>query len=437
MADATENVTMSAEENSAPPTNHMQPDSSATTTSTLDFITAYADYADVFEIPRKAHEWAAIQIIASLLNREVLIPNGGQTLTLDLWSLFLSASGMGRNTILSVAQGVVDQSGIQDLIRNSTWGSAPAFYQQLADVPVGMYVWPEWSIVAKKLNDPRFGSVKEWLTDRYDSLRTPESITYRKTGKSTDTPSILFGTAPRINILASSSQEWFISNLTQPDVIGGFIPRFVPICLPRSNRLIAKPQLPDSTQIVPLAQQLQAMSQLGGNATFTTYAEGLYEHWYHDAHSRFERQLNPALAMPFFNRLRGQVLKLAVIFEVSQSSSLNVSKEAMERAIGTALEIERTVFEILSTGMSREGSEVEKMADLIRHSRSKGLLQSELTLAFKHWSKREREERVATLIESQTIHGFHRQTRGRQAKVYVHREHLQSYKKGHKLDKLC
>jgi hypothetical protein len=414
------------------------PATSASAIPPVDFITAYADYADVYEIPRKAHEWAAIQIIASLLNLlNVLIPYGGQKLTFDLWILFLSASGMGRNTVLSVAQDVVDQSGIQGLIRNATWGSGPAFYQQLAEVPAGLYVWPEWSVAAKTLNDSRFGGIKEWLTDRYDNLRIPASLVYRQTRKKRDTPPIHFKAAPRTNILASSSEDWFISNLTPPDVAGGFIPRFDLVRLPCSNRLIAKPQAPDATRIGPLAKQLNAIVQLKGNAQFAPQSETLYERWYHDAHHRFGDQPNPALALPFFNRLRGQVLKLAVIFEVSQSGSLDVSDQAMQRAIAAALEIERTIFEILPTGMSREGSEVEKMAESIRAGGPAGVLHSKVTLAYKHWKKREREERLATLSDSRTVLCFQRQTGGRTAKVYVHREHVKAYKRKHPQDVSC
>jgi len=424
-------------EASPPATGAAQPTGNTSTTTPPDFITGYADYADVFEIPRKAHEWAAIQLIASLLNAKVPILNGGQTLTLDLWIMLLSASGVGRNTVLDVAQDVVDRSGIRGLIRDAMWGSVPAFYQQLAESPRGLYAWPEWSVVGRTLNDPRFGGVKEWLTNRYDNQRTPESIVYRITGKKSDTPPIVFTTAPRINILASSSEDWFVSSLDQADVTGGFIPRFVLVRLPQSSRLIPKPQALDSTRIGPLTQQLQAISQLQGNPTFTLEAEGLYEQWYGDAHKRFEGQPNPALAKPFFRRLRGQVLKLAVIFEVSQSGSLNVSKGAMQRAIDTGLDIERTIFDILPTGMNREGSEVQRMEKLIHDAGAAGILHSMLTLAFKHWKKREREERLCTLIESGTVCVFFRQTTGRRARVYVHRDHLKAHKKKRKRDVPC
>src|SRR5690348_12171362 len=97
-----------------------------------DFISAYADFADVFEMPRSVHEWVGVQLIASILNKRVHISWGPTTVPLDLWVLLLSGSGQGRNTITDVALNVLEKAGINDLVRNATWGSKVALYQQLA-----------------------------------------------------------------------------------------------------------------------------------------------------------------------------------------------------------------------------------------------------------------------------------------------------------------
>jgi hypothetical protein len=78
-----------------------QPDSS-------DFISAYANYADVLEAPRAVHEAVAISLLAAVLNKGVSIEYGGLSLTLDLWTLLLSGSGFGRNTLVSLAYPILD-----------------------------------------------------------------------------------------------------------------------------------------------------------------------------------------------------------------------------------------------------------------------------------------------------------------------------------------
>jgi hypothetical protein len=403
--------------------------------SATDFITEYADCADVFEAPREAHEWNACQLIASILNGKVYIPWGATTLPLDLWLLLLSESGQGRNTVTGVAIDALKEAKIDGVLRKSAWGSKQALYQQIAEASHGLYDWPEFSEVMRTLNDPRFSGAKEWFTDRYDNLRIPPGIDYRNTGKSNDTPPIEFAEAPRLNILATSSMEWFIANLQQQDTLGGFVPRWLLIRLGRSTRLLPKPLPLNREKIHALAMRLTTINELKGDAGLSQTADKMYDRWYREAHARFQAQPNKSLGMPFFNRLRGIVLKLAVIFEVSQSCSLIASERAMQRAIDAVLAIERTIFEILPTGMTREGSDIEKMTELIRDAGVPGISQSGVTLAFKYWKGQERKQRLETLKEAGTVVSFQRQTAGRSATVLVHADHAEEHSRQFPQDK--
>ncbi|MGB7307902.1 MAG: hypothetical protein WBC67_02445, partial [Candidatus Acidiferrales bacterium] len=133
-----------------------------------DFIGGYADYADVLEAPRTLHEIVGIQLVAGVLNGNgVTIPLGAVTYTLDLWALLLSGSGAGRSTTVGLAIPVLKASQMDNLQSSVRWGSGPAFYQQLAEDPCGLYVWGEMAERLKMLNEPQFATVKEWLTDRY------------------------------------------------------------------------------------------------------------------------------------------------------------------------------------------------------------------------------------------------------------------------------
>ena len=390
--------------------------------ATFDFISTYADFADVFEMPREVHQWVAAQMIASVLNGNVQIPWGPVTYPLDFWILLLSGSGQGRNTATDVALEVMEAAQIKGLLHKTTWGSKAAFYQQVAESPRGLYVWPELSIALRTLNDPKFAGVKEWITDRYDNHRVPEAVTYRKTGKKSDTPPIVFDEAPRLNILATSSSDWFLNNLEQADTTGGFIPRWLPKRVGKSDRLIPKPKSPNRELLPVLGDELASISKLQGDADLSQ-VERLYEEWYRKASPRFEGQPNSALAVPFFNRLRGEVLKLAVIFQVSQSGTLKVTEQALNRAIAVVSDAEETIIEFLPSGMSREGSEVEKMAERIRSAGPAGMTQSALTRSFQHWKSRERQERLATLMDSQKIRSVPIHTVGRTGKLYVHEDY--------------
>jgi hypothetical protein len=388
---------------------------------TPDFISSYADYANVFEMPRQVHEWMAALMVASVLNGKVWI-DWGTKVPLDLWVLLLSGSGQGRNTATDVAVGVMEKADIPGLLRKASWGSKAAFYQQTAEFPEGLYVWPELSVALKTLNDPKFGGVKEWITDRYDNLKTPEPIVYRKTGRKADTPPIVFDKAPRINILATSSSDWFINNLEQADTLGGFIPRWLPKNIGKSDRVIPKPSTPDPRFLPVLAEKLRSIADLEGYADLSA-VEDAYGEWYAEAKERFGNQPNSALADPFFNRLRVELLKPAVIFEASQSATLIVTPEAFARTLAAVSQAEETIFKLLPGGMTREGAELERIAEKIRSAGPQGLTRSELTRAFQHIKSRDREERIKTLVDAGRILETSAQTAGRKVTIYKHQEH--------------
>jgi hypothetical protein len=391
--------------------------------ATADFISQYASYADVFEMPRAVHEWVAVQLVASALNGKVQIEWGAIQYPLDLWILLLSGSGQGRNTTADVALKVIEAANIKGLLHRATWGSKPAVYQQISEHPNGLYVWPELSVVLNTLNQPNFAGVKEWITDRYDNLRVPDAIVYRQTRKKgKDTPPITFDQAPRLNILATSSADWFLNNVQHADAMGGFIPRWLPNKVGKVDRLIPKPNAPDAELLPALGEHLASIAKLDGYSDLSEI-EAAYEKWYAEAHARFEKQPNPDLAAPFFNRLRGELLKLATVYEVSQSGSLIITESAFDRAVTAASDAEKTIFELLPTGMSREGGEVGKMERRILDAGPDGISRSDLTIAFQYWDRRVRESRLQTLQDSERIHSESQPTQGRPSMIYVHDKH--------------
>lgn len=390
----------------------------------LDFINGYADYANVLEAPRILHEIVAIQMLAAVLNRGgVSIPLGALRLSLDLWALVLSGSGAGRSTTVGLADPILKAARMQDMETSVVWGSAPSFYQHFAENPTGFYVWGEMSERLKLLNDRSFGGVKEWLTDRYDNLKTPPPYHYRRTGKEQDTPAIEFDQAPRINILATSSEDWFFRNLAQTDSAGGFLARWLIVRAKEEGRDVPVPLAPDGALLDPLAQRLRQLAELKGEADVSAVL-GDYKDWYGSAKRRFESQPNPALARPYFNRHRGLVLKLAVVFEASLSGTLNVSQRAWLRAVELAGQVERCMFELLPTGMTATGFELKGIEERVRSAGAVGLSRNDLTRAFQSIKAPERDQYIQTLIDSGIIIAESFPTKGRTKIVYLHEDFL-------------
>jgi DNA-directed RNA polymerase specialized sigma24 family protein len=399
---------------------------------TFDFISEYANYADVMEAPREAHEAVATVLLAAILCEKVQIKHGAIEAPLDIWLLFLSGSGLGRNTLLTLAQPVLKAANLSGMIYDAAWGSRSAFYQQIAEQPCGLFVWPELSVILKTLKSSSLAGTKDWLTDRYDNPAIPQAVRYRMTNKKSDTPPIVFDRAPRINILATSSVDWFLSNISVDDVRGGFVPRWI-LRKIDSGRIVPTPKTPDGRLIKPLAEHLRKVAELSGEADLSQINK-YYDVWYRQTRSRFSEHPNAPNAIIFFNRLRTHVLKLALVYEVSQSVSLAVTPASFGRAVRAAKASEESIFALLATGISREGTEVNKMAEVIRRAGPDGISKSGLTRSFQHLGPAVRERRLTTLVEAKGVHRFWRGTSGRKAEIFVHNDCLAGYKRLHPED---
>jgi hypothetical protein len=409
-----------------------------------DFINTYADWADVVELPREAHEAVAIQLIASLLNRNgVFMQNGKYKFSMDVCIALLSDSGAGRSTSLEAIDQVFNAADqeildfakkagwddgmtarvlLKTVCKDSRWGSPQAMFQDFAVNPHGLMMWGEMSEKFAMLNSGPFKQygAKQWITDKYDIQKPPDAVTYRVAGKSSDTPPIVFPTAPRLNILAGSSKDWFYNFLTSDDSGGGWLPRWILIHLPPKSRTVPRPIDVAPELIAPMARWLQDVSVLAvGEATMPEEVWKLYEAWYRATEHRFESHPNRALAVPYWNRHKGHVLKLAVIYTVSMGDGLVVTAAAWERAVAKAAELEKSIYKILENGATAAGYALKRYEDRIRAAGPEALLRSEFTRAFQHDPRRDREDRLNTLLESRAVHTWLSKTPGRPGQMYV------------------
>ncbi len=232
-------------------------------------------------------------------------------------------------------------------------------------------------------------------------------------GGKNETPPIIFSKPPRTNILATSSDAWFIESLNEADSAGGFIPRWLILQMPDLGRCIPTPLRADGRLVDPLAARLKQIKDLKGSMDFSK-VQSIYDAWYRETRKEFDQQPNQRLAMAFWNRHRAHFLKLAAVFNLSGYASLEVQPESMTRAMEFTEQIRRTLFDLLPTGMGREGAGVKQVENAILQRGADGMLQCEFTKAFQGWPSMMREQRLRTLVDGGTIIRYGRPTQGRQ-----------------------
>lgn len=389
------------------------------------FISNYASWANVIEFPHEVHEAIAIQLIASVLNRRgVTINRGAVKYTMDLWLAILAPASGGKNTSMYPAREVLGLAGIPDLIGSETWGSPEKLFEILSGtpppvavpnakvdlknidlnkIPTGdpirsrFYAWTELSAVLQQLSLPAFAEAKSWFTDLYDSTQPPAARTYRATEKN-----ITFSHAPRTNILGFSAPSWFFKTLKNDtnNAFGGFVPRWTIVDACGGDwKDIPEPLALDPTVARRLGETIKTLARLP-EGTKARFFDGFsqpgevptstcpYNVWYHATKERF-RRAHPELGLTFFGRHRGHIIKLAVVYEAAMSGTVDVSREAWDRAEQKARELEETLFELFRTSFTDFGYHYDRAVKAIQLGKHEGMPKGDFSRIFQDRKLRE------------------------------------------------
>jgi len=311
------------------------------------------------------------------------------------------------------------------------WGSVQAMQEFFSKHLVAFHIWEEMSAMVKKFEQKPFQGALEWITNLYDNGKPPEAVRYRSAKGKSRTPDIVFPAPPRSNFLSLTSESWFLGATNELQAKGGFIPRWCPLIVRESGRLIATPREADRSLIPPLAAKLSQIKDCKGEIRVEEPLQKYYQRWYEVTKQRFDSHPNRALAAPFWNRHRVHFLKLWAIYELSMSACLTLSKASFDRAVAMARQIEETIFTLLKTGFSAEGAESLTLEKLVRAKGPTGLGLTELCNTYRGGKYWEINSRVNLLLNGGILVRFKRKPsgRGRPAIFFVHRDHLEQHEK--------
>ena len=163
--------------------------------------------------------------------------------------------------------------------------------------------------------------LKSFLTEIYDA---PEI--YRRQTLGGDAVEI---EKAAISICACSTLSWYQQRLTESDIVGGFLPRFLLILGQRNGSLMPIPPAVDQTKKAELIKELKRLASIRGVATMSLEARQKHDLWYH----RYATSLDGWKYGVFRARLQGCLIKVAMLTELSQSRQLIISGDAMSQAI--------------------------------------------------------------------------------------------------------
>lgn len=303
------------------------------------WLSTYLTYTKPQESPTIFHTWAGIAVIAASLGRRVSLDRGFYTLYPNLYTLLVSASGVGMKTTAGkIAMNILAKAAPHLHIM---WGSLTTGYladwmaQIQSKNPKGeaevVVFCEEFKVFSKGLYSD--SGLIENLTKLYDN----GPWDYRTKGQGVYTVE-----KPCINLFACSTPEWLMTGSAADFIGGGFSSRIIPVAILQSEKSIAWPDKGAMEKELEemLIKDLAQISSLEGTMFVTDKAKKLFEKWY-NIRKTLE---NPDQRLAgFYTKKHDLVLKIAIVLSVSMSDDLVLDEEHIESALSLIGKLEANI----------------------------------------------------------------------------------------------
>lgn len=287
------------------------------------FISDYLKYAEpLTDAPVLFHFVCSLVILSAILNKKVFLPYCGQPLYPNIYAVILAPSSLFRkSTSINIAKNIV-QDVEEDLVLANDI-TYEKMVQNLSGRSWGLICWNEMGGVLEVMSKDYNSGLRALITELFDCpglwKRELKSGTYRIE-------------EPCVSILGASTMDWLIDALKGKDIRGGFLPRFIIIPAVEKEKSLALPPGPNKTLRDGLIRTLNEKSQITGEMHLEKAGIRIYEDWYRKHEKDLEESDKKEILSGFYSRLATYVLKLAMIFQLSYSKSIEIESETLMRA---------------------------------------------------------------------------------------------------------
>ncbi len=281
------------------------------------FLADYIKYCSdekkgITDAPREFALGAGLTALSTACGSRVVYPGfGGRQAWPNLYTLLIAPSGLYRkSTSVGIAEDLIRAANPDYIFKGTE--TRESFLSVLKERPNVMYVISEFAAVLGIWSRDYAVGTKEMVTDLYDNHEEYIRQTL-KAGKQ-------IVQRPAVNILAASTIDWLRERLTEGDLKGGLMGRFLLIPGKRKGK---------DRGLVPVGDaalrqsMLFFIKKLIAQPTATVDMSNLIEsfnRWVADTEREVERHPNPDM-VGFQSRIGAHCLKLAVLLCVSRNGA--------------------------------------------------------------------------------------------------------------------
>jgi hypothetical protein len=352
----------------------------------LDFATPLTDAPLVY------HLFCGLVTIAVSLGNRVYLPFGAVNIYPNLYVCLLGSSSFCRKTYsMSIARNILENFDGTFILAEEF--SPERLFERLSKTPQGLILWSEFGGALQNFERSYMLGTKEFLTDLFDCR--PK---YRRELKNTE----YVIENPCVSILAASTASWLSSRIKEDDVRGGFFPRFLFIPETKKDKRLDIPPLPDKQLQDSIARDLARLRRLSGRVTLDRVRAG-YREWIFGHEDQLKGQSKAGVLGGFWTRLSIYTLKFAMLYQVSMDGSLEITSEAMSKAIYLTEFLKTSLVKLFDYEFqfTKAGKDKVKVLQLIE--REPGIVHGRL-LQNSNLKAKELKEVLDTLFQEERIH---------------------------------
>lgn len=336
----------------------------------------YLHYTENSESPISYHTWCGLSVIAGALQRRVYLRWGlGRIIYPNLYVVLVGPSGRTRKGVaIGIAKEFLKKITTITVTPESSSGRqamilamkrANVNWQDPTDGKIKFHcavtAFSEELSVFLGQGDIAYLSN---LTDWYDSKDEWE---YETVGRGKDA---LTGLC--LNLMGGTAPDWIQSMIPQEALGGGFTSRIIFIVEEAKRKIVPKyiPTPEEDALAEVLTRDLERISQLSGEMTFTPDAEELYVKWYIEQDLALSNG-KPAISDPRFagycERRATHLQKLMLLCSASRGDDLKINVDDFNQAMKHLTDAELTMPKTFGgLGKSRISDESDVIINYIK-----------------------------------------------------------------------
>lgn len=335
-----------------------------------DWLDNYLQYTDNSESPTSYHTWCGLSVIAGALQRRVYLKWGLKRVVFpNIYVVLVGASGRTRKgNAINIAKDFLRKvPNISVAPESSSGRQAMILAMKRA---VNSFVDPTDNMLKFHCAITAFSeelsvflgqgdiAYLASLTDWYDSSDDWE---YETVGRGKDT---LQGLC--LNFLGGTAPDWIQSMIPGEALGGGFTSRIIFIVEEHKRKIIPEyiPTPEEERLAEILLRDLERISQLSGEAKFTTEAKDLYVAWYIEQDTNLSAG-NPAIPDTRFagycERRATHLQKLMLLASASRGDDLLIKPEDFHKALSLLALAEKNMHKTFGGLGKARGSDVTEV----------------------------------------------------------------------------